>query len=78
MHPAVVALRLAAALFAAGERTRREIPVSSSCVASVIYDDGDITVKLRSGHEYPVTSQQAEGLLAAKSPGSYFNEHIRT
>jgi hypothetical protein len=69
---------LAIALFAAGERTRREISVSSSCVSAVIYDDGDTFVRLNTGHEYPITEAQAEGLLSAQSPGQFFNAHIRT
>jgi hypothetical protein len=78
MHPALAALRLAAALFAAGNHTRREFSLNSECVASVVYDDGDITVKLHSGHEYPITEGQAAGLLSARSPGQFFNTHIRT
>jgi hypothetical protein len=47
-------------------------------VSAVIYDDGDTFVRLNTGHEYPITEAQAEGLLSAKSPGAYFNEVIRT
>jgi len=78
LHPAATALRLAVALFMMGERgQRREFPINSTCVQSVVFDDGDTFVRLNTGHEYQITSQQAEGLLAAQSPGSYFNEHIR-
>lgn len=55
-------------------------PVTSSAIASVAYDDGALEVKFTSGqvHRFEgVPRHVFQGLLSAKSKGSYFHQHIR-
>ncbi|MCL4535523.1 MAG: KTSC domain-containing protein [Bacteroidetes bacterium] len=57
-------------------------PVQSSNLASVGYDPATRTleIELRSGRTYRyinVPKAVYEGLMAAESKGSYFNEHIK-
>jgi len=58
------------------------VPVSSSNVAAVAYDDATNTLGVRflNGTEYHysgVPRDVYEGLLNASSVGSYLNEHVK-
>jgi len=56
--------------------------VRSSCIESVKYDGGDmtLTVRFHSGNEYeyyPITRDEVDNLIKASSVGSYFNGNIK-
>jgi hypothetical protein len=56
------------------------IPVTSSNVASVGYEQGILYVKFHSGATYSyddVSQEEFESLQSAQSVGSYFNENIK-
>ena len=56
-------------------------PVASSSLRSVGYDDGALEIEFRSGGVYryaDVPRETYEGLLGARSHGSYFHEHVRS
>lgn len=55
------------------------IPVSSSNLASVGYENGNLLVRFRSGWTYAYSNVPAsvyQGLMAAPSKGKYFNANI--
>jgi len=59
----------------------RRIPVRSSVIATVGYDDETavLEVEFRSGDRYryfAVPPSVHKALLGADSPGAYFNKHI--
>jgi hypothetical protein len=63
------------------------IPVVSSQLAAVGYDEGtlELVIRFRASRRYPeaiysydgVPPELARALLVAESPGSYFHRHIR-
>lgn len=58
------------------------IPVSSSAIAAIGYDPATRRMKIRFvlGHTYDfcrVPAHVSQGLLHARSKGTYYNDHIR-
>lgn len=60
--------------------TETRTPVASSSIRSVGYDEETLEIEFQSGGIYryaDVPRDTYEGLLGARSHGSYFHEHIR-
>lgn len=58
----------------------RRVPVESSCIDSVGYDNEVLEVRFNNGGVYryfEVPAQLYRQLLAAESKGRFFNHHIR-
>jgi hypothetical protein len=58
------------------------VPVKSSTLDAVAYDEGSSTLAVRfkngSEYEYPGVSESIfQGILAAPSPGKYFQAHVK-
>lgn len=56
------------------------IPVNSSNLASVGYENGTLHIRFRSGGLYSYTNVPVsvyQGLMSAPSKGSYFHAHIK-
>lgn len=63
-----------------GERSMNMVPVSSSEIASVGYENGTLHIRFHSGGLYQYTNVPAslyQGLIAAASKGRYFHANIK-
>lgn len=58
----------------------KRIPVSSSRMKSIGFEDGVMEIEFPTGGVYtyhgPKVKEHYDGLMAAQSKGSYFNKHV--